>query len=120
MHLALMLFQNQIDPEQMRKIVMTFLAMLPVIILVGYVIIVVPFWFICKKAGLSPWLSLINVIPLGNLMLIYCARVRRLEGGSDCAIADGLSVSADTAAHLGFIDIERQNGHRPARPTCML
>lgn len=71
MHLALMLFQNQIDPEQLRKIVMTFLAILPVIILVGYIIIVVPFWFICKKAGLSPWLSLINVIPLGNLVLIY-------------------------------------------------
>jgi hypothetical protein len=31
----------------------------------------VPFWFICKKAGFSPWLSLINVIPLGNIILIY-------------------------------------------------
>jgi hypothetical protein len=71
MHLALLLLQNQLDPQQIRKIAMTFLAILPIIILVGDVIIVVPFWFICKKAGFSPWLSLINVIPLGNLILIY-------------------------------------------------
>ena len=34
-------------------------------------IIIVPFWFICKKAGFSPWLSLLNIVPLGNLILIY-------------------------------------------------
>jgi hypothetical protein len=33
--------------------------------------VIVPFWFICKKAGFSPWLSLINIIPLGNIILIY-------------------------------------------------
>jgi hypothetical protein len=71
MHLALLLLQNQLDPEQARKILMTMLAILPLIILVCYVILIVPFWFICKKAGFSPWLSLINLIPLGNLILIY-------------------------------------------------
>jgi hypothetical protein len=72
MHLVLMLLQQSpIDPEQARRIAMTLLAVLPVIILVGYIIFIVPFWFICKKAGFSPWLSLINIIPLGNLILIY-------------------------------------------------
>jgi len=28
-----------------------------------------PFWFICKKAGLSPLLSLLMLIPLGALVL---------------------------------------------------
>jgi hypothetical protein len=70
MHLALML-QNQVDPEQIRRILMPLLALLPIFILVGYVVIIVPFWFICKKAGFSPWLSLLNIIPLGNLILIY-------------------------------------------------
>jgi hypothetical protein len=32
---------------------------------------VVPFWFICKKAGFSPWLSLLNLIPLGNTLLTF-------------------------------------------------
>jgi hypothetical protein len=72
MHLALALLQqNPIDPEQAKRIAMTFLAILPVIVLVCYIVIIVPFWFICKKAGFSPWLSLINIIPLGNLILVY-------------------------------------------------
>ncbi|MGA3046380.1 MAG: hypothetical protein ABSD67_07130 [Terracidiphilus sp.] len=33
----------------------------------------VPFWFICKKAGFSPWLSLLNFVPcfLGTIALIF-------------------------------------------------
>ena len=38
---------------------------------VFYAIIIVPFWFICKKAGFSPWLSLLNLIPLGGIILMY-------------------------------------------------
>ena len=32
---------------------------------------VLPFWFICKKAGLSPWLSLLLIIPIGALVLPF-------------------------------------------------
>jgi hypothetical protein len=34
---------------------------------------VIPFWFICKKAGYSPQLSLLNLVPfcLGTLVLVY-------------------------------------------------
>lgn len=72
MHLAFFLLQQSpIDPEQARKIAMAFLAILPIFILVCYVVIVVPFWFICKKAGFSPWLSLLNIVPFGSLILIY-------------------------------------------------
>ena len=34
-------------------------------------VIVLPFWFICKKAGLSPWLSLMAFIPMGALILPF-------------------------------------------------
>ena len=35
-------------------------------------IVMVPFWFILKKAGLSPWLSLMCIIPsLGTVILLY-------------------------------------------------
>jgi hypothetical protein len=71
MHPALLLLQTQMDPEQARKIAMMVLAVLPVVILVGYVVIILPCWFICKKAGLSPWLALINLVPLGNVILLY-------------------------------------------------
>ena len=32
---------------------------------------VLPFWFICKKAGFSPWLSLLGMIPFGNVVLSF-------------------------------------------------
>lgn len=32
---------------------------------------ILPLWFICKKAGFSPWLTLLNCIPLGNTVLLY-------------------------------------------------
>jgi hypothetical protein len=51
--------------------VVAMMAILPLIILVCLAIIIIPFWFICKKAGFSPWLSLLNIIPMGNLVLVY-------------------------------------------------
>ncbi len=49
-------------------IVLSFLFVFPAI-----VIGVIPFWFICKKAGFSPFLSLLNLVPffIGTLALVY-------------------------------------------------
>lgn len=44
---------------------------MPPLILVGLAIVIVPVWFICKKAGFSPWFSLLCAVPLGNLALLY-------------------------------------------------
>ena len=66
-----MLLQDAPNPEAIKHAVIAFMAIMPLIILVILAIVIVPFWFICKKAGFSPWLSLLNVIPLGNLILIY-------------------------------------------------
>jgi len=37
------------------------------------VFLVLPFWFICKKAGFAPQLTFLNLLPfgLGTLLLIY-------------------------------------------------
>jgi hypothetical protein len=72
MHFALFLMQeNSPDPQQIAKIMMTVLPLIMIVILVGIFIVILPFWFICKKAGFSPWLALLNLIPLGNLILLY-------------------------------------------------
>ena len=45
-----------------------------IILLLGAVLALVgvlPFWFICKKAGLSPWLSCLMIIPFGALILPF-------------------------------------------------
>jgi len=39
--------------------------------LVGAIIIIIPFWRICQRAGYSPWLSLLMALPLVNLIFLY-------------------------------------------------
>ena len=71
MHLVALFLQSQPDPQQIQKLVLTVLTVLPFIILICLAIVIVPFWFILKKAGFSPWLSLIYIVPFGNLFLYY-------------------------------------------------
>lgn len=70
--LSLALFlQDRPDPAQIEHIAMAVMAILPILILLGLAIVIVPTWFICKKAGFSPWLSLLTAIPFGGLILLY-------------------------------------------------
>jgi uncharacterized membrane protein YhaH (DUF805 family) len=64
--------QSEPDPVLVRHIAMIVLALIPIIILVAIAIVMVPCWFILKKAGFSPWLALLCLIPtLGTLVLLY-------------------------------------------------
>jgi len=69
--LALLLQQTQPDPEQVARIMAVIMPIVGIVTIVALVIFIVPFWFICKKAGFSPWLSLLNLVPLGSLILLY-------------------------------------------------
>ncbi len=70
LNLALFL-QDTPDPSQIQHAVLAMMAILPLIIVVGAAIVIVPTWFICKKAGFSPWLSLLALVPFGGLILLY-------------------------------------------------
>ena len=39
--------------------------------LIGAIIVIIPFWRICQRAGYSPWLSLLMALPLVNLIFLY-------------------------------------------------
>ncbi len=71
MQFAAFLMQNPPNPEDFEKIMLAVFAILPIIILVSLAIVIVPFWFICKKAGFSPWLSMLNIVPFGGIILWY-------------------------------------------------
>jgi hypothetical protein len=71
MNFAFILQQDQPDPQQVMKIMMAIMPLIGIIMIIGFAIVILPFWFICKKAGFSPWLSLLNIVPFGNLILIY-------------------------------------------------
>jgi hypothetical protein len=67
----LLILQDTPNPAAIQHMVLAMMAILPVIILVGLAIVILPLWMICKKAGFSPWLSLLSLIPLGGLILLY-------------------------------------------------
>lgn len=70
--LALILLQDEAaQPEIVQHLGLGLLELIPFLILTILVIVILPFWFICKKAGFSPWLSLINFVPFGSLILLY-------------------------------------------------
>lgn len=69
--LAAILQETQPNIEQAQRMAMAILAILPFIVLIGLIIVILPFWFICKKAGFSPWLSLLNIVPFGGIILWY-------------------------------------------------
>ena len=71
-YLALFLQQTQPDPAAIKGILIAMAIILPIVILVTIAIVMVPCWFILKKAGFSPWLSMLCIVPsLGTLVLLY-------------------------------------------------
>jgi hypothetical protein len=72
MHAVALLLQSQPDIATIRHILMAMLVIIPMIMLLVIAIVMVPCWFILKKAGFTPWLSLLCIIPsLGTLVLLY-------------------------------------------------
>ena len=74
MHLLAMFLQdsNQPSPEMIQKMVVAMMAIVPILIIVAIAVVMIPCWFILKKAGFSPWLSMLCLIPsLGTLVLLY-------------------------------------------------
>jgi len=71
MHFVALMLQAQPDPEVVKHLIVTMLYLIPIFILIALVILLLPFWFILKKAGFSPWLTFINIVPFGTLILLY-------------------------------------------------
>ena len=72
MHYVALMLQNGPDPAVVQRIVVAMLTIIPLLILVAIVLVMVPCWFILKKAGFSPWLAMLCVVPsLGTLVLLY-------------------------------------------------
>jgi hypothetical protein len=50
------------------------LFLAPFFLLLGLifsVVMLIPYWFIFKKAGFSPWLAILVLVPLVNIILLY-------------------------------------------------
>ncbi len=47
------------------------LWLIPFLIVVWYFLIVLPFTKIYKKAGYSPWMGILMIVPLLNVLMLY-------------------------------------------------
>lgn len=61
---------NQLDPSQLHAL-QAMMVVMPFFFLAFAIILIIPYWFIWKKAGFSPWFSLFMFIPLLNLVMLY-------------------------------------------------
>ncbi len=70
--LALFLQPNTLDPTMVTGVIAAYLAIFAVFYIIGVTLIIIPTWLICKKAGFSPWLSLLCLLPsVGMLIALY-------------------------------------------------
>ncbi|HEY3704853.1 MAG TPA: hypothetical protein VGL22_07295 [Terracidiphilus sp.] len=70
--LAMLLFQSQADIQRAQAMLPALFAGMFLLGIVFLALVIIPLWFICKKSGLSPWLSLIVLFPgFGTLILLY-------------------------------------------------
>ena len=49
----------------------TELLLICFVVLIFAVVILIPYWKIFGKAGFSPWLCLLMVVPLVNIVMLY-------------------------------------------------
>jgi len=59
------------DPQQLHNIMAAILGFYALMYVFTAVVFIVPTWFISKKAGFTPWLSLLCVFPLTGVVLLY-------------------------------------------------
>ena len=59
------------DPNQLGAMLAAACGFYVVLYLIQAIAFIVPTWFISKKAGFSPWLSMLCVFPLTGLILLY-------------------------------------------------
>jgi hypothetical protein len=63
------------DPQEAQKQAMHMFALMIPFMIVGWAvalaIIIIPFWQIFKKAGMSAGLSLLMALPIVNLVMLY-------------------------------------------------
>ena len=69
--LAMFLQENPPDAKMMQSIIAAAVGVYALAYLVQAVIFIIPTWFISKKAGFSPWLSMLCLFPLTGVVLLY-------------------------------------------------
>ncbi len=52
----------------------------PIFILLGAILVVIPFWMILPRAGLSSFWALLSFVPFGAVVLLWVLALKRWPG----------------------------------------
>ena len=61
---------NQLDQSQLHAL-QAMMVFVPFFVLGFVILMIIPYWMIWKKAGFSPWFSLLMFVPLVNFIMLY-------------------------------------------------
>jgi len=59
------------NSQQIGSILAMIVGVYAIIYVIQAAVFIIPTWFISKKAGMSPWLSLLCLFPLTGVILLY-------------------------------------------------
>jgi uncharacterized membrane protein len=59
------------DQQQLQQYIAPFIGMIAIFALIMWVIVIIPFWQIYKKAGFPPAIALLMIVPLANIITLY-------------------------------------------------
>lgn len=59
------------DQQTQMHTLQAMMVLMPIFFLIFAVVVIIPYWFIWKKAGFSPWFSLLMFIPMVNFIMLY-------------------------------------------------
>ena len=62
---------QQPDPVQMQHLIVAMMPFFALFGIVGCAVVIVPFWVIFKKAGMSGAMSLLMLLPVVQLVMLY-------------------------------------------------
>lgn len=66
------LLEQSFNPNDLQHIMMWIVPFIMVFAILAIAIVMIPCWIILKKAGFTPWLALLCIVPsLGTLVLLY-------------------------------------------------
>ncbi len=59
------------DQNQMQQMFGAFFGFIVIFVLIMWVIVIIPFWQIYKKAGFPPPIAFLMIVPIANIITLY-------------------------------------------------
>jgi hypothetical protein len=87
MTLRLQKNEDLMDQSQMQHYFGAFFGVFIIFMLIAWVIVIIPFWQIYKKAGFPPAIAFLMIVPLANIITLYVVAFSQWKTAPTMAMA---------------------------------